>query len=548
MYCPKCGAKVLDEAAFCQNCGAALSDATAIKQREEAAPPLNPMQANKTETDASKKKMSLKVPLIGIAVVLIAVIAFIALNRDGKVDYVATVRAYQPYADSQGLPYSCGEVFDQYISDADWYIRKDSDVTFVDISGTANGSNKELTVTIQVKPEGDHVKMAPTSVKLDGNELTDTENTFFAFFVAYAENDEDLSHIDELISEVNLALRVGELAGTFADESSGISFNYPAWWVTLDTPSEYSIVEIISPRNNANHTTDLQVTQSLDSNPFGVFTGDEATVESAVNEYHEFLGYEDVMLGEVPAKALMYQTAGLNGNDIVLQLYYTIGGDVYQVSCSYAESTSPIYGPIFQAIMESCTVTVASNNTGLRLTDAHMAYSEKVQELVSEDSDLQFDLIDLTGSDMPELIADHNGYFLQVFGWKDGGVVMLGEEYWPYGAAGNDGYEYLPGGNVIRCCNSDYAGAVQYENYYNINSANELSPLPMEVLCIRYFIDVNGNGWPDDSEPYTEEPIYYVGDAEVSKEVYESNQVQGEFQWISGDMSAEEILSQLGTS
>lgn len=196
------------------------------------------------------------------------------------------------------------------------------------------------------------------------------------------------------------------------------------------------------------------------------------------------------------------------------------------------------------------TITVAPSN-GTVENDANFpsevrrAYTEKVKELASENGDLQFALIALTGDDVPELVAEYDGYYIMVFSWSDGKVISLGEEYWPYGAGGNLGYEYLPGENLIRSFDNDYAGAVVYESYYGINFAHELSALPNDQLSIRHFRDTNGNGRPDDDEPYLEEPLYYVGDSEVSKDVYASYQVTGDFEWLGGDNSAEEILAQL---
>lgn len=176
--------------------------------------------------------------------------------------------------------------------------------------------------------------------------------------------------------------------------------------------------------------------------------------------------------------------------------------------------------------------------------EARMAYAGKVQELAAENGDLQFALIDLTGKDIPELVAESSGYFVKVFFYDDGEV--LGGDTWAYGAAGNMGYEYLPGENVIRNYNSDYAGDIQYESYAALGSAGELSPLPNDQLSIRYFRDSNGNGYPDDDEPFLEEPLYYVGDSEVSKDVYTSHQITGEFEWLGGDKSAEEMMALLG--
>lgn len=98
-----------------------------------------------------------------------------------------------------------------------------------------------------------------------------------------------------------------------------------------------------------------------------------------------------------------------------------------------------------------------------KANDYKIAYREKVSELIAEDETVRFSLIYLTGSDIPELVAEHSGYDVSVFAWVDGKIITLMDQ-WPYGAGGNAGYKYLPENNVIRNYNMDYAGAVKVEN------------------------------------------------------------------------------------
>lgn len=188
-----------------------------------------------------------------------------------------------------------------------------------------------------------------------------------------------------------------------------------------------------------------------------------------------------------------------------------------------------------------------SNQGGsAKLAEAKKAYAEKVLELTAEYGEygnLQFDLIDFTGSDVPELVADLLGYHVSVYAWINGEVVPLGQEGWPYGAAGVAGYQYLPGRNLVQYSDSDMAGAIVYDIYMTVNDTYGFDYIG-PTLRTEYFRDLNGNGFPDENE-FSEEPIYYVDDVEVSEEEYASYQMPGAYQWLTGSMPAEEMLALL---
>lgn len=174
---------------------------------------------------------------------------------------------------------------------------------------------------------------------------------------------------------------------------------------------------------------------------------------------------------------------------------------------------------------------------------AFEAYSEKVQKLAAKDSTLLFALIDIDGNDIPELVAECHGYNVSLFTWADGKLITLMDE-WDYGAMGNYGYNYIPGHNVVHNYNLDQAGAVISETYLAINRYYELAALSGELrLC--YFSDTNRNGIADENELFTEEPFYYFGDAEITEEEYDSYHIEGDYEWISGDKTAEEMLELL---
>lgn len=176
-------------------------------------------------------------------------------------------------------------------------------------------------------------------------------------------------------------------------------------------------------------------------------------------------------------------------------------------------------------------------------TEYKAAYAEKVRELAFEDSSTQFALIDLLGNDIPQLVAEQYD-MVSVFTWADGELVTLIDQ-WGYGVGGNAGYYYLPGENVIYGSDSDYAGAIMYEYYMRVNGRYDVESVYDQELSIRYITDTNGDGWINEGDAYSDDPAYYYGDIQISEEAYESYQIDGWYEQITGDLYADEVLAQL---
>lgn len=169
------------------------------------------------------------------------------------------------------------------------------------------------------------------------------------------------------------------------------------------------------------------------------------------------------------------------------------------------------------------------------------AYAKKVRELAGGDTTTQFALINLRDSDIPELVVEQQ-LEINVFTWAEGELITLIDQ-WSYGGGENKGYEYLPGKNVIRNFNSDYDGAILYEDYMMVDNNYQLISVLDEALSIRYIKDANGNGLIDDSDEYSEEPSYYYGDTEISETEYKAYQISGNYELINGNASVEQIFS-----
>ena len=155
----------------------------------------------------------------------------------------------------------------------------------------------------------------------------------------------------------------------------------------------------------------------------------------------------------------------------------------------------------------------------------------------------KYDLIYVDGDDIPELAAGVNGYFISLHTF-DGGKVYTLMDDWGYGAMGNVGYEYIPGGNRLRNYNNDYAGAVLYTTFMNVGPQHRID-VSAEIKTLN-FDDVNGNGVPDEDEMESmgKYSVSYIDGKEISAEEYVSYN-QGEYEYIQGNMSLGELLEKL---
>ncbi len=420
MYCHNCGAEIPETAAFCHKCGAKISDKnvrqplteTSIETKKtdgvqasnvtgqqpyiaESVRRVQSQIQNVSGNQFQRKKPKNKLVTIGTIILGVIIAIIIALNWEGKADYVAIVAKHTPFEDTQGLPYTYEEVLNKYLVSAEWKVREEGDAHYVDISGKTKGIEDKLKITIRVSPnpdfpDSDIALIQPESVTADDtDQIFEGEAVDFLYdlFCLYDEGYEDLSVLMEPENKTESILKSEvELTESFIDEEAGISFRYPDEWVILDPSNEFHIVEMIDSGNTPDHIATFDIRVIFDPDPFGVFTQDEASVREAVNEYHTFLDLRDTLIGDVPVKILRYQTRGLKSQSITTNFFYKIGENVYQVICSYTASTADIYEPIFAAMMDSYIIsTPMSENPGVEsyASDADIRFNDiPVSELL----------------------------------------------------------------------------------------------------------------------------------------------------------------------
>lgn len=175
------------------------------------------------------------------------------------------------------------------------------------------------------------------------------------------------------------------------------------------------------------------------------------------------------------------------------------------------------------------------------------AYLETVNTFNDENQGsegIAYSLVDFDGKGAPELVISTDTA-ISLYTYANGRVYTL-MDGWGYGAFGVAGYDYIPGGNTLRGYNSDFAGAVRYENYYHIDEKHRFKPIYDKELYYTMFDDKNGNQTPDEDEPIDENQGHlYYGGTELSEEDYASMQIPGEYESLIGSMSFDELKSAL---
>lgn len=361
------------------------------------------------------------------------------------------------------------------------------------------------------------------------------------------------------------------LSQTYRNDEEGIGFKYPAAWVPVSEDEfvsrygdgeEYPVVFLaneekdLPEENSYVMVSRFDVAQEdidhlfIDDGEFAATFDDDATIETT------FV----TQIDGIAARKIVYHEK----NGISFQSYfYAVGSILYRVDFIYFGESAGNKQRFFDAIIGSYEITSGGDATVDKAelpdageaeqpqeeifgfeTDYREAYSDKIRELTAMDDTFQFALIDLIGNDVPELVADHSGYDVSVFTWVDEAVITVMDQ-WSYGAMGNMGYEYLPGRNVIRNYNMESAGAIIYEVYMMVDDNYEVVNIFSEDLSIRHIRDTNANGIIDEEDEYSDEPVYYCNETEISEEEYVSWQITGDYERIAGDMSADAMIDLL---
>ncbi len=234
------------------------------------------------------------------------------------------------------------------------------------------------------------------------------------------------------------------------------------------------------------------------------------------------------------------------GNTSFAAVYYGYNDD-YGAG-SYFLSQEDLSGNISSQVEPLTVPNIRGFLSGGKKNGEFSSYQEAYRAVsrlydMEDSNGRTYDLIYVDGDDIPELAAGYNGYYVSLYTF-DGGKVYTLMDDWGYGAMGNAGYEYVPGDNRLRNYNNDYAGAVLYTTFMTVAPQRRID-ISAEITTLN-FDDVNGNGLPDESEMESvgKYSVNYMDGKEISEEEYASYN-QGEYVYIQGKMSLEELLEKL---
>ncbi len=197
----------------------------------------------------------------------------------------------------------------------------------------------------------------------------------------------------------------------------------------------------------------------------------------------------------------------------------------------------------FILMLLTAVFTAACEN---KADDYKTAYKDFIKEnKLDAIASSTYDLIYVDEDDIPELVYTEGDTIMNVslYSFKEGSIHTIHEAR-NIGFAGNIGYSYCHKKNSICHENYDYSGIIRYFDYMKINDSFELEVT--EYYTERLFEDKDNNGFPNKNEldNLLDEPIYFIGNTQVTKEEAESLG-KGEYNYIMGNITLDELYDKL---
>lgn len=197
---------------------------------------------------------------------------------------------------------------------------------------------------------------------------------------------------------------------------------------------------------------------------------------------------------------------------------------------------------ITEETIAETTKAVTETEAAETFPDYQSAYKKIIEENLPEsdsNDEYKYNLIYFDNDDIPELVIRKVAW-MEMYTYNSRNVYLLLDG--PHGAMGINGYLYCPKMNSLKYNDADLAGAVRYTIYAKMNDNFKLEATNEYVAYM--FNDANDNYMRDDDEEFYDEPKLYIDEKEITKEEAKAFDV-GEYEYISGDMTIDEIYAEL---
>lgn len=208
------------------------------------------------------------------------------------------------------------------------------------------------------------------------------------------------------------------LTQTYQDKEEGFSFMYPADWEATDDPD--ALVQLMS-----GNTFGIRAVFSINKSEYY----DESTFYATKEEFQadiaasaddnlsniEVTDLTDITLQGYPAQKAAWKCINTDGiHFITINYYYILDTDLYVVSCMVIEDSFSQYEPIFDAIMDSYTITAGNTTvTETEMVDQVLFCGIPIQEVIGMGYD---EIISTFGEPNSVYDSNYSSYYEMNYG------------------------------------------------------------------------------------------------------------------------------------
>ena len=603
MFCDNCGKEIADASRFCSGCGTPIKrpdpEATVILKPSQAkaiadnpAPVISPVSANEKDT-VKKKKSPLPWILLGAGVIFIGILLItgIAVLCYPKIQYGRQLSLGQRYLNELDYENAIAAYKaaididprnpDAYQALADVYVAMDDydsacEILQEGLKETGKEELQQLLTEVNIEKEKWIEENTPDPV-WEAEFSVVAANETGAISGATIEISEGSTVVlqDKTDSSGNLKTELTP-GKTYVLECSADGYYSIKKEIT---EGDNETIALVPELDNDDVCVLLDWNGSQDLN-FCVF---DSSIEEYVNIAHpmdsngNFIyadndkskGYEMIYVRDINAEsARSFYVADTNGGtsgmeaDGVSVYVYTDDGMIWSSTADAGHDESlwaPMYiyaGDVYevdQYISELSDYDWLSFDESDQTPGLDRVWKQTYAETVSafesnhpatsEWDGNTYALIYLNDDNIPELIADHNGYFCEIYSIVDGKSTMVYD--FGYGAFGMHGCTYVERSGYISAPDFDMAGSRCWIYYCFFDGKTVSGVTPS--MYIDYFEDRNHNGWADEDEYDSDNPHYFVNDAEVSEAEFDSYlpDIDGEWKDMFGELLYEDMMEKL---